>query len=261
MKFVDYAASPLFKGTVVGDSGAGKTVQAAYLANAGFNVRIADFSGGLAALGKKGVPHELTPEGAARLFYQEFHDDLTSSKAAGWANFRRMMAKGWLEGEENLGSPTDWGPDTVFIIDDGSGYTEAAQNYALTSNGKRMTDQLSMPEWGIVNREVNGYISLLFGRSCGCHVIYNTHWVLVDDDAGISRSFPKCGTKANSASNTGWRNDNIVWLRSSKKDGRVFQTQGDHSRELKFAATSDRLVEGNIVKLFELFGIGEKIDG
>lgn len=243
----EHKSSNRVKLLLAGDSGAGKTSQLGLLANAGYKVVIADFAEGLDSLG--GILDEV---GVENVYFKTFRDDTTTdgAKAEAWAQFKRELRKGDWGG---MGPISNWGDDVVFAVDDLSGATDAVKHYALAISGKKMHDRPSLPDWGNINDELDVYLMQgLTSPQIQCNVIFNTHWVPVDDEDGISRFFPKVGTKSNSVHNSGRHLNNVIWIKSNRKGERTFRTSGDSSRDLKTARRLPTEVEANMPELFKL---------
>ena len=103
--FKDHTVSSRTKLLLVGDSGSGKTGSLASLANAGYNLRIADFDNGLDVL-----VNYLEPEALDRVHYFTFRDSLKTASA--YNEFVKKL-ESWKDDSVDFGSVKEWGDKDV----------------------------------------------------------------------------------------------------------------------------------------------------
>lgn len=174
-------SSPV-KMLLMGDPGTGKTGALASLAKAGYKLRILDFDNGLQIL-----PKLLAGDSAAiaRVEYETCIDDYIpmgdqmvpkSTKAATKA---MKLLNEWKVTDASgqtttLGKPSEWGRDTILVIDSLTHLSKAVFNNVLSMNG-RLGKQAFQSDWGEAIRVVESIIQALYGNTIKCNVIILAH--------------------------------------------------------------------------------------
>lgn len=172
-----------YRGFHIGLPGSGKTGGLASLANAGYKLRILDMGGNPESL------LEYVDERAlANIDIVTLADKMKNGdkyiEAVGiptaFNNANKMLIE-WKytdeDGEEvNLGRSTDWGQDTIVVVDDGSGLAAAVFARALKMNNKTKSNVTSAI-WGHAVSDYNNFIDIL--RSQNHHVIVNIHQQMI----------------------------------------------------------------------------------
>lgn len=228
----DHKAGTRTKVLMVAENGAGKTGLLATLANAGKQVRIADFDDGLDIL-----LSYIEPDKIGNVRFETFSDNIASPNdwASSYTRFKNLIYTGWKTQSDDLGHITTWDSDTVLVIDSLSGLAEAVMRHVMRLSGKRSTDNPSQPDWGAAQREIINLCSYILGSSVKCNVVINTHPVLITDQAEITRMYPNACGRALSTSIGKYFNN--VWRIDVKPDGkRVIRTVSDHRSSLKSSA-------------------------
>lgn len=227
--FANHHAQTRTKLLLVGDSGSGKTAVLATLANAGYKLRILDYDNGLDILG-----NYLTPEGIKNVDFHTLKDSLTKATA-----YKRGMAllKDWkTDGGKSLGSVKDWGSDTVLVIDSLSFLGNAMLRNVLQFNGKPLTAQLTQPEWGAANRDMENLLNYLTndeeGEGLSCNLVLTSHIQNIDSD-NASGVYPVVMSKNFSQGVSKYFNTVIRLDRKPNKDGPYMRTVADHKMMLK----------------------------
>jgi hypothetical protein len=231
---------------LVGDSGAGKTASLASLANAGYNLRIWDYDGGLDVL-----PSFLKKD-ATDVSYVTLRDSMKDASA-----FRKGVSlfSKYDDGDNNYGSVADWGENDVVVIDSLTFMGIASMNEVLKAAGKKPSAQPSQPEWGDAMRQLEFVVRYLTSEDVQCNVVVTSHIAYVEDDAGVSRMYPsalgrKLPTLIGRYFNTVVRMD----YKPGKDGGsRMLRTVADHKMGLKNPAPDyiSSEVEPDLAKLFE----------
>lgn len=177
----DYKENTYIKMLSIGDSGSGKTGALASLAKAGYKVRILDFDAGLDIL-----PEVLKddPEAMARVSFERCTDKLQTvgdkvipkGVPKGFSKAMNLLTD-WSEkngASEDLGKPSEWGQDTVLVLDSFThmGYTAMRRVQAL--NG-RSGERPWQDEWGAAQELCRGVLSMLYSESFQTNVIVNAH--------------------------------------------------------------------------------------
>ena len=164
---------------LIGHSGAGKSAQIACLANAGYNVRVADFDNGLDVLDKL-----LTPEGVKRVHYETLTDTLTTAVA--YNAFMKLLGD-WPP----FGGILKWGPQDVLVIDTLTFAASALMRRELVNDGKKPTDKPVYDHWGRAARELENLMLGLSDKNIKCNIVANVHVRPIEDETtGAVQEFP-----------------------------------------------------------------------
>jgi len=250
--FKDHPVSSVTRMLLVGDPGAGKTASLATLANAGYNLRILDFDNGLDILS-----HYLEADAMDRVHYATLRDNLTNATA--FHKALRLLSH-WKNDTEDFGKIKDWTEKDVLVIDSMTFMSAAAMHQALAFNGKKLTEQPSMPEWGEARRNVEYVLDYLTGEEVKCNVVCTAHILYTSDD-NAGKGLPFTLTK-NLSSNVGRYFNTVARLdvKPGKDGKRVIRTTSDFRMDLKSPAP-DALaseVEPDLAKLFEVIQASAK---
>jgi len=128
-------SSPLVKMMLIGHSGVGKTGALTSLARAGYTIRILDLDNGLDALVNHLFAEE--PEALDRVSYTSFRDKMKSTPSGmipDGAPRAFMNAVKALDKWEDGSTPSEWGSDTILVIDSLTNLGRAAFNWAKAMN-------------------------------------------------------------------------------------------------------------------------------
>lgn len=91
----------------------------------------------------------------------------------------------------DLGSPTEWGPDTVLVVDSLAILCNAVMRYVIHRNGRSSQAWVNLEDWGEAMRMVEGMLQMLYDDSIQCNVIINTHVDYQKDELlGTMRGLP-----------------------------------------------------------------------
>lgn len=176
---------------LMGDSGAGKTGALASLAEAGYNLFIADFDNGLAALYDvlKGKPEAL-----ARVSYETLTDPFkfvagqtVPTAAIAWGKLGEIMTN-W-PGKGNL---TTWGPNDIFVLDSLDHAGMAAMRHHLQMNAK-LAALPSFNDWNGPQQYIERFVEAVTSKQVKCNVIVITHVTILGDQ--VSAISPESGKK------------------------------------------------------------------
>lgn len=170
---------------LMGYPGTGKTGALASLANAGYKLRILDFDGNPQSLLMFTDPDKL-----ANIDILSFEDKMGMSGAymgvkgvptAFVGAVKAMDAWKYIdEGVEvNLGNPTsDWGADTILVVDGLTGLAKAAMNraMALANQGPLNTTQAT---WGLAQKEIDAFTARITHAANRHHTIMLSHLKMI----------------------------------------------------------------------------------
>lgn len=214
---------------VTGDNGAGKSASLATLANAGYRLFIFDFDNGLDA-----IKAHVTDAGIDNIHSVTLKDSPGDINA--FKTFKSMLWKGWIEEGVDLGNAKTWGPKDVIVIDSLTFMTDAIR-YDLLATAKParpMNDQLTMPDWGDLVRELDWQIAQLTSDTIKANLVMTSQNLGVEDSSGIEQLYPNVGTK-NYAKEVAGNVNNCVAIRTRKDDTKYLRTISDRRQNLKNA--------------------------
>lgn len=192
----EYGGNTSAKLLITGESGSGKTSSLASIVKAGYELFIADCDNGLAVL-----KEYLTEEELAKVKFLPFRDP-ADAKPKAWQQLRdTLITKGWVDGEENYGKVTSWGPERVLVLDTMTFAGRYAMNFTLANNSRAVDAQPSPGEWGDAARALENLTAHITGEHIKCNVVILTHVrYLEDDSSGVVSGFPNSvGSKLSQA--------------------------------------------------------------
>jgi hypothetical protein len=166
---------------LLGDSGSGKTSQLAFLANAGYNLRILDLDNNLA------VMDSYLKDGAAERIIAE---PVTAKEASSWDRLKSLTTQ-WKTETEDLGKPTEWDNNTVLIVDSGTFAANVCLDKVLFDN-KIPVDKGNFDQtlWGVVGKRFEIWIAGLTSDRYKCHLVVTAHLTEKQDARGVNRVGP-----------------------------------------------------------------------
>ena len=194
-KQLDHAVKLLF----MGDSGTGKTAGLLSLAQAGYNLRIADFDNGIDILSSLAHKCENSEEVMNRIHYLTFTDKfkatrggeiIPSGEPKAYSRFVKAMSNWKDEGEETgLGNVSEWGPDDVLIIDSLTFLSNAVMRWHLFQVGRIASPY--QQDWLVVQRKITQLLDLLYSDSVKCNVVINAHIRFIDIAEDQKQGYPE----------------------------------------------------------------------
>lgn len=203
MNLANHQSSKAVKLLLIGDSGAAKTGSLISLVVAGYKLRVLDYDNGLDILAK--LVRERCPEKAANVDYQTLRD---KRKTTGTQTvfdgtpmaFTRGMQlldhwkyKNEDGSEVDLGKPSEWGADTVIVVDSLKFMGDAAYNRAEALNPGAKDGRVL---YGVGQEGLTNVIDILTSDWIKCHVIVITHVQLQERGDGTTKGFPAALGKA-----------------------------------------------------------------
>jgi hypothetical protein len=169
---------------IAAEPGDGKTGSLVSLAEAGFNVRLLDYDGNLEPLMAYGSPEALARIDAVTLQDKladvgEVNKYLASEQIpTAFTRGYKLLTKGWkyTEGDTtvDLGKASEWGPETVVVLDSLSAMGEAAMRRAMAGHNKtpfNMTSQV----WGHAAKDQTDFVKMMAFHKNRFHVIVLAH--------------------------------------------------------------------------------------
>jgi hypothetical protein len=197
----DHHSNTLVKLLYLGDSKAGKTTSLACLVDAGYHLRILDFDNLLDVFTSK--VRELCPDKLDNVEFRTLRDKVKGTDAGmiidgkpkAWIDSLKML-NNWKYTDENgeifdLGSPAEWGPDCILVIDSLSRWCDAALDfhYAMTPSGRGGQDGRAV--YGNAQDDVEKQLAGLTSPHFRTNVIVICHGVKMDLPDGTSKIFPQ----------------------------------------------------------------------
>lgn len=188
------AANPLFRGLIMGYPGSGKTGCLAALANAGYKVRLLDLDGNPESLLQYTLPEFLPNIDIVNL------EDKIVDKGAyagpegmpmAYTKALRMLDRWRYEDPDgteldaktgkrytDLGRSSDWGPDTVVVVDGVTGLSDAALWRARAATGKTPMN-MTQAVWGAAANDVLNFTRRFTASTNKHHSIMISHVKIV----------------------------------------------------------------------------------
>jgi AAA domain len=186
---------------ITGDSKAGKTGALASLVAAGYKLRILDYDNGLDILGQ--VVRQTCPELIDNVESRTLRDKWKMTQAgpvidgtptAFITGIKMLDLWKYKEGEHeiDLGVPSKWGPECIFVLDSLTFFSDAAFAYREVMTPKSKSG-------GVYDRRaiykdaqdvVESTLAMLTGKSFGTNVIVISHVDYQDNPDGTRKGYP-----------------------------------------------------------------------
>jgi hypothetical protein len=180
MKASERPANQFLKLLYIGNSGTGKTGSLASLVEEGYNLRILDMDNGMAAL-----LHHLDPKLHDKVDSQTFRDKFVADPVKGlriagqpkaYTNALKALNK-W----DDDSIPSEWGPDTIFVLDSLTAFGRAAFHWA---KGMNPTAKDGRQWYGTAQESIKTVLELLTDEEFKAHVIVVSHIQAVTNEEG-----------------------------------------------------------------------------
>lgn len=189
---------------LIGDSGTGKTGSLFSLILAGYTLVILDFDNGLDILVNaikdycKKNPGADFEKLAGRVKFQTCTDKFKSiggtmmvdGTPTAFSTAMNLLTN-WKTADEDLGSPSSWGPDKILVLDSLTFMSDAAFRYVETVGGFKDPRQT----YGEAQKKVENCLGLLYSPGIKCNVIVTSHIAYIEVQ-GISKGYPSSIGKA-----------------------------------------------------------------
>jgi hypothetical protein len=189
----------IFKGLMVGVTGAGKTGMLASLLDDGYKIRALDFDRGLDPL----IGYAKKRGNLANLSYHTLTDEfalrngfMAIKKAPA---FQRALSL--LDNWDDFGPVQSWGTDTILLLDTLGSMSKSSYNMVLQANGiVRPSGERGGPEQSHYGAAQDNIERLLLNLTnpdlVPCHVIVNAHWTYQEAGNGRIEPYPETIGKA-----------------------------------------------------------------
>jgi hypothetical protein len=198
-KLTNRSTNAAVKLLLMGDSGTGKTASLLSLAEAGYQLRLADFDNGISILADLARDK---PETAGRIDYATFTDEVKATKGGeiipagqprAYSNFVKMLSS-WKDEDTDLGPMQQWSTDSVLVIDSLTFLCNAVMRWHLFQVGR--VGNPYQQDWLVAQRKVSQLLELLYSSSCPCNVVVNAHIRFIDIAEDYQQGYPESVGKA-----------------------------------------------------------------
>lgn len=181
---------------ITGDSKAGKTGALASLVAAGYKLRILDFDNGLDVL-KQYVMRD-SPSFIDNIEFRTLRD---KRKASGdgtiidgvpkaFVNAIKMLDR-WKYDDTDLGTPSEWGPDTILVVDSLTFMSDAAFDFREPLAPKSRDGKYDMRAvYKDAQDAIEGVLALLTSEAFRTNVIVISHVKYMDNPDGTKKGYP-----------------------------------------------------------------------
>jgi hypothetical protein len=205
------------------EQGTGKTAQIAFLANAGFKVRVLDIDNKLEI-----IHAHLKPGADVNIDYQS----LPAKDPTSWEKLVKYLTESWPD----LGNIRTWDENTVLVIDTASFASEACLEYAKKKAGSgTKTSKFEQSIWQDMAEffeTLTAYVTSDIGKF---HIIYNTHIMEQEQPNGIVMKLPAFKGRVLPKKMRSYFN--CIWTIEVKSNGeRVIKTASSHVMSLNNVA-------------------------
>lgn len=175
---------------LVGDSKAGKTGSLTSLVKAGYKLRVLDYDNGLDVL-KQFVNREC-PDKLENVEFRTLRDKRKATGSGSIVDKPRAFVDGirmmdhWKYDDTDLGSPYNWGPDCILVLDSLSRFSDAAYDWRAPLAGKdaRMA-------YKDAQDAVSEALATLTGDNFETNVIVLAHIRYLEQPDGSKKGFPQ----------------------------------------------------------------------
>ncbi len=232
------------KGLILGDPGAGKTGGLTSLVKAGYKLRIYDFDNLLAPLVQYVM--KLCPENAGNVAFQTFTDKMKGVDNPAMMNgnalkvmpftdgiptsFKRALKQlnHWKTDDEDLGKPSEWGKDTIVVIDTLTTMASSAYRFAEGMNPGAKEPQAT---YFAAQQLIINTLALLASEDFRCNVLVLAHVNYTENHLNVTKGFPRSiGSALNSQIAAYFNSVLLIEQRGSK---RIISTDSNGIVDLK----------------------------
>lgn len=192
-----HPSSNFVKLLLLGDAKSGKTGSLVSLVKAGYNLRILDYDNLLDILRYKVL--EECPDKIDNVEFVSLRDNIASSSAGAiikgtpkaFVEGLKLLDR-WKYGDVDLGTPSEWGSESILIIDSLSRLCDAAYNYheAIVPRGKS-GDFDGRAVYGNAQDDIEKMLAMLTSSTFATNVIVICHGAYMDLPDGTKKIFPQ----------------------------------------------------------------------
>ena len=245
----------------MGDSGSGKTGSLTPLVKVGYKLRILDWDNGLETL-KQFVSRDC-PDRLCNVEFFSLRDRRKASPLGpimdgpprAFISGLRLLDR-WRIDEVDLGSPAEWGPECILVVDSLTFMSDAAFDWAepLVKSG-RSGEKDNRAIYGMAQNAIENVIALLTGESFRTNVIVTTHVRYIDNPDGTRKGYPTAVGSALSPTIPRYFNS-VALCQTSAGGKRTIQTAATAMIDLKNPKPFEMLPSYPIeTGLAEFFGV------
>ena len=185
---------------IEGDSGSGKTGALTSLVKAGYKLRILDFDNGLETL-KQFVLKEC-PENVTNIEFVTLRDKRVAgpegprvAKAEAFVKSIRLLDRWKYKADDgtefDLGVPSEWGSDTILVVDSLTFMSDAAFDFREPLAPKSRDGKFDMRAvYKDAQDAIESVLALLTSESFHTNVIVISHVKYVDNPDGTRKGYP-----------------------------------------------------------------------
>lgn len=238
-----------------GDSGAGKTGALTSLVAAGYHLRILDMDNGLETL-KLFVQKEC-PDKAESVEFRTLRDTYKASalgpiiagQPKAFVDALKMLDR-WKYDDVDLGTPAEWGPEAILVIDSLTFLSDAAFAWAegLNPNAKDKRQT-----YGLAQEAIEKVLALLTSPNFKTNVIVISHVKYIDNPDGSRKGYPTAVGSALSPVIPRYFNS-VALCQTSATGKRTLQTQATAMIDLKnpkpFSMEKEYSISDGLAKFF-----------
>jgi hypothetical protein len=198
----DHQSNNLVKVLLLGDAKSGKTSSLVSLVKAGYKVRILDMDNLLDILAK--LIREQCPDLINNVEFRTLRDKRKMTPAGpvidgtpkAFTEAIKMMDR-WKYKDENgteidLGVPSDWGPDCIFVLDSLSRFCDSAFDWREPLTPRGASGQYdARATYGDAQDAIENTLAALTSKSFNTNVIVICHGTYLDLPDGTKKIFPQ----------------------------------------------------------------------
>jgi len=194
----DHQSNDFVKLLLLGDAKSGKTGSLVSLVKAGYNLRILDFDNLLDVL-KFFILQENDPALLDKVDFRSLRDkrkaspvgSIISGSPKAFVDGMKMLDN-WKYDDIDLGSPADWGPDSILVLDSLSRFCDAAYDWAdaMTPAGKS-GDKDTRAIYGMAQDAVENTLALMTSPNFKTNVIVIAHGQYMELEGQTPKIFPQ----------------------------------------------------------------------
>jgi AAA domain len=190
-------SNSLVKLLLIGDPKTGKTGSLISLVKAGYKLRILDLDNLLDIL--KGLVHNECSSLATNVDYRSLRDQrrttesgsVIAGKPKAFVDALKMIDR-WKYDDTDLGVPSEWGPDTILVIDSLSRLCDAAYDWRETLTPRGSDGKYDgRAVYGDAQDAIEQCLATLTSPSFATNVIVIAHVQYMDLPDGTKKGFPQ----------------------------------------------------------------------
>lgn len=228
----DHQSNEFTKVLLCGDSGSGKSGALTSLVAAGYKLRILDMDNGLDSL--KTYVLKDCPANLDNVEFRTLRDPYKTTaagpkvdKAKAFVDAMKMLDH-WKYDDVDLGKPSDWGPDTICVIDSLSFLSDAAFDWAESLNPTAKDPR----QWyGAAQQAIESALALLTSPNFRTNVIVTAHVRYIENPDGTKKGYPNSVGSALGPTIPRYFNN---WAQCENKNGkRTIRTEASAMIDLK----------------------------